>query len=196
MDFARVIEQVCGRLDVAGIRYALIGGFAMALRGVQRATMDLDFILMLEDMGKADAILSEFGYRRDFHSENVSHYRSSDQEWGRIDILHAFRGPALGMLQRAERIPVDASLTLPVVHVEDLVGLKIQALVNDPLRAISDWDDKTERAQLKKAVERRALPPRPARQVSLRSYMEFAAFAARFDRSAKPVRFTGEHWKL
>ena len=31
----------------------------MALRGVQRATMDLDFILMLEDMEKADAILSE-----------------------------------------------------------------------------------------------------------------------------------------
>lgn len=56
--------------------------------------------------------------------------------------------------------------------------------------------NKTEQVQLKKAVERRALPQPPVRQVSPRSYMEFAAFAARFDRSAKPVRFTGEHWKL
>lgn len=141
MNFSKVIEEVCGRLDAAGIRYALIGGFAMALRGVQRATMDLDFILMLEDMEKAHAILCDLGYRREFHSENVSHYLAPDQEWGRIDILHAFRGPTLGMLQRAERLAVDATLALPVVHVEDLVGLKIQGMVNDPSRAVADWDD-------------------------------------------------------
>lgn len=46
VNFSRVIDQVCGRLDAAGIRYALIGGFAMALRGVQRATMDLDWELL------------------------------------------------------------------------------------------------------------------------------------------------------
>jgi hypothetical protein len=141
VNFSKVIEEVCGRLDAAGIRYALIGGFAMALRGVQRATMDLDFILMLEDMEKAHAILCDLGYRREFHSENVSHYLAPDHDWGRIDILHAFRGPTLGMLERAERLPVDATLTLPVVHVEDLVGLKIQGLVNDPSRAVADWDD-------------------------------------------------------
>lgn len=50
MNFAQVINAVCGQLDAAGVRYALIGGFAMALRGVQRATMDLDFILMLETL--------------------------------------------------------------------------------------------------------------------------------------------------
>ena len=44
MNFALVIAEVCGRLDAAHIRYALIGGFAMALRGVQRATMDLDIL--------------------------------------------------------------------------------------------------------------------------------------------------------
>lgn len=38
---------------------------------------------------------------------------AKDDELGRIDILHAFRGPTLGMLDRAERIkvakPVDFS---------------------------------------------------------------------------------------
>ena len=141
MNFAKVIADVCGRLDKAGVRYALIGGFAMALRGVQRATMDLDFILMLEDLAKADAILVELGYRRNFHSENVSHYTSAAADWGRIDLLHAFRGPSLGMLRRAERLKVDAELQLPVVQIEDLIGLKIQALVNDPSRAVGDWGD-------------------------------------------------------
>lgn len=113
----------------------------MALRGVQRATMDLDFILMLEDMEKADEILRGFGYERFFHSANVSQYRSTDQDWGRIDILHAFRGPTLGMLQRAECLPVIEGLTIRVVHLEDIIGLKVQALVNNPTRTTRDWSD-------------------------------------------------------
>jgi len=141
MNFAHVIATLCRRLDAAQIRYALIGGFAMALRGVQRATMDLDFILMLDDLKIAHSILTELGYRREFHSENVSHYLNPDEAWGRIDILHAFRGPSLGMLRRAERLPVNADLTLPVVAIEDIIGLKIQAIANDPPRALADWHD-------------------------------------------------------
>jgi hypothetical protein len=141
MDFLKVISQVVGDFQSAGVHYALIGGFAMALRGVQRATTDLDFILLLEDMPKADAILARYGYQRVFHSENVSHYISPDVEWGRIDILHAFRRPSMGMLERAESIAVSDQLSLRVVQLEDLIGLKVQALVNDPARAEGDWSD-------------------------------------------------------
>jgi len=143
MDFAQVIATLSHRLDSSKVRYALIGGFAMALRGVQRATMDLDFILMLDDLGIADRILTELGYRREFHSENVSHYLNPDDAWGRIDILHAFRGPSLGMLERAERLPISSDITLPVVTIEDIIGLKVQALANDPTRAVGDWHDIT-----------------------------------------------------
>lgn len=141
MNFAQVISAVCGKLDQAGVRYAVIGGFSMALRGVQRATMDLDVLLMLEDLEIADRILTGCGYRREFHSENVSHYMAGDSAWGRIDILHAFRGPSLGMLRRAERLPAGDDMTLPVATIEDIAGLKIQALVNDPARRVSDWND-------------------------------------------------------
>jgi len=141
MNFHQVIGEVTSRLDAAGIRYGLIGGFAMALRGVQRATVDLDFILMLEDMEKADSILQSSGYTRAFSNKNVSHYMGKEQELGRIDIIHAFRGPTLGMLERVDRIEVVAGLTLPVVQIEDIIGLKIQATVNAPGRASSDWAD-------------------------------------------------------
>ena len=141
MDFELVIRKVVGALEAAGVNYALIGGFAMGLRGVQRATMDLNFILMLENMGKADAILRGFGYERIFHSPNVSQYQSTEGDWGRIDILHAFRGPTLGMLRRAEALPVLDGLSIRVVHLEDIIGLKVQALVNNPARATRDWAD-------------------------------------------------------
>ena len=141
MNFVKVIEEVTSQLDAEGLHYALIGGFAMALRGVQRATVDLDFILMLEDWEKTDQIFQASGYIRAFKSENVSHYMAKNDELGRIDILHAFRGPTLGMLERAERIEVSDGLTLPVVQIEDIIGLKIQAAVNSPQRATSDWAD-------------------------------------------------------
>lgn len=141
MDFLQIIRKVCGSLDAAGVRYALIGGFAMALRGVQRATVDLDFILMLQDLDHADRVLRAAGFRREFHSENVSHYLADQPEPGRIDLLHAFRAPSLSMLRRADRIPVADGLDVPVVQAEDIVGLKVQAAVNDPRRADEDWSD-------------------------------------------------------
>lgn len=141
MNFDLVIRRVVRTFEAAEIHYALIGGFAMALRGVQRATMDLDFILMLEDMAKADEILRAAGYERIFHSPNVSQYQSPERDWGRIDILHAFRGPTLGMLKRAEALPVLDDLTIRVVQVEDIIGLKVQAVVNNPARETRDWAD-------------------------------------------------------
>ena len=141
MNFLKVIETVTAELDTSRIRYALIGGFAMALRGIQRATVDLDFILMLDDLKRADAIFIQAGYERAYQSENVSHYISKDLELGRIDILHAFRGPTLSMLERADRIEIEPGHTLPVVQIEDIIGLKIQASVNDPKRNTRDWMD-------------------------------------------------------
>lgn len=113
----------------------------MAMRGVQRATLDADFILLADDLDVAHSILQSLGYRREFHSENVSHYMGMEPMLGRVDLLHAFRAATLGMLERAERLQLVPGCSIPVVHVEDLIGLKVQAVCNDPSRAISDWSD-------------------------------------------------------
>ena len=141
MDFVKVIAEVVGELEREQVRYALIGGFAMALRGVQRATMDLDFILLLDDLPRTDLVLTKFGYRRAFHSENVSHYLSAESAWGRIDILHAFRAPSMAMLGRADTIEIAEGVALKVAQSEDIIGLKVQALTNDMERAEQDWHD-------------------------------------------------------
>ena len=141
MNFNKVISTVISELESVGVHYALIGGFALAMRGVQRATMDLDFILALEDMELADGILCSHGYKRVYRSENVSHYLSSESAWGRIDILHAFRRPSLNMLERADLLEVSPGLSLRVAKTEDLIALKLQALRNDPQRETGDWAD-------------------------------------------------------
>lgn len=141
MNLAENLERIVTALDSKDIRYALIGGMAMAMRGIQRATLDLDFILLLNDLDETNRILEGHGYRRAFHSENVSHYIGSSADLGRIDILHAFRSASLGMLDRAERLPWPAGICVPVAQTEDLIGLKLQACVNDPTRQPRDWSD-------------------------------------------------------
>ena len=216
MDFGRVLKEVVGAMETAGLRYALIGGFAMSLRRVQRATADLDFILALEDLETLDALLERFGYRRVFRSENVSHYDAADSAWGRIDILHAFRKPSLGMLQRAEPVEVEPGFRIRVARVEDIIGLKVQAMSNNPARTESDVHDirllvRAAREQgsaldweLLRAANSRPTPGSPGREnepprrrlLTPREYIEIATFASRLDRSRKSIDFSGTNWKL
>jgi predicted nucleotidyltransferase len=140
MDFLRALAELTEKLDAEAVRYALIGGFGMAMRGVQRATVDLDFVLAMEDLDRSDQALRELGFRRYFHTDNVSHYRH-DELVERIDLLHAFRRPSMAMLERAERIELEKGLAVPVAAVEDIIGLKVQAMSNDPARAEQDWLD-------------------------------------------------------
>jgi len=141
MDLYQSIRHLTTRLDEAKLVYAVIGGMAMALRGVQRATFDLDFLLMFSDLEVARQILGEEGYTCIYQSENVSHYQKQGDGLARVNVLHAFRGPSLSMLRRAERLRLGNECLLPVVKIEDLIGLKIQAAINDPGRAPGDWSD-------------------------------------------------------
>jgi hypothetical protein len=141
MDFASTLPKIIAHFEGANLRYALIGGLAMALRGVQRTTLDADFIILADDLETCHSILQALGYQRAFHTENVSHYLSADPALGRVDLLHAFRPATLGMLARAERLPLTPDCGIPVVHTEDLIGLKVQAACNDASRATGDWSD-------------------------------------------------------
>jgi len=102
VDFEKILKLLIADFNKEEIRYALIGGFGMGLLGVARATIDLDFLIAREDIPKIDIVMKKYGYRRVFHSENVSQYNSDIGVFGSIDFLHAFRVHSLNMLDRAQ----------------------------------------------------------------------------------------------
>lgn len=142
MDFEKVLEIITREFTNAKIRYALIGGFAMGALGIVRSTMDLDFLVDARDLTALEKILNRHGYTCIFKTENVSQYVSDINIYGTIDFLHAFRKASLGMIERSKHIPVfDEKLTIRVVIPEDIIGLKLQALVNDPSRTNREYAD-------------------------------------------------------
>ena len=142
MDFERVLRAVLQEFEQRRIRYAAVGGFALGVLKVPRTTMDVDFLVHRDDLESLHDILSGLGYRREVQTENVSHYRHADPIWGNIDALHAFRSFSLAMLERAQDYPIfHGALTVKVLQPEDVIGFKVQAMANNPLRVTKDLVD-------------------------------------------------------
>jgi len=141
MDFKLVLERLLNAFERENIRYALMGGFAMGLWGVGRTTVDVDFLVNRDDMQKVDAIMNQLGYECKYRSENVSQYVSPLKIFGEVDFLHAFREASLQMLQRAEEKEVFGAIKIKSLIPEDLIGLKLQAIKNNPERQQSEMED-------------------------------------------------------
>jgi hypothetical protein len=142
VDFERVLRALLAGFDREHIRYAAIGGFALGILGVPRTTMDLDFLVHRDDLGKLHELLTTLGYHRLVQTENVSQYRHPDSLWGSVDFVHAFRKTSLAMLQRAKSYSVfGKKQAVKAADPEDVIGLKVQAMTNDPDRRSQELAD-------------------------------------------------------
>lgn len=104
--------------------------------------MDLDFLVSRDDLQKLDGLLNQLGYTLSFRSENVSQFSHSEPAWGGLDFIHAFRQISVRMLDQAEDLPVlGGKHYLRTAQPEDVIGLKIQAMFNDPQRRTQDQRD-------------------------------------------------------
>ena len=142
MEFEFVLKKLLKEFEDKNIRYVLIGGFGMGVLGIARTTFDIDFLVHKSDLGKLHQILISIGYELRFQTENVSHYAGKEQQLGNIDFIHAFREISLKMLgRRMEKKIFEGEIPIYVVQPEDLIGLKIQAMANDPQRKFRELAD-------------------------------------------------------
>lgn len=142
MNFEKVLDKLIVSFDKNNIDYGLIGGFALGLWGVVRATADLDFLVDKQKEAVLKETMKRFDYNIFLETENVIQFDNNNDILGNIDFLYAFRTPSLEMLKRAVTKDVfDEKIRIKVVIPEDLIGLKIQSLVNNPERKVFDWAD-------------------------------------------------------
>ena len=122
-------------------RAALIGGFALPLHGVQRATGDVDFLVDVEASDALHEALGSAGARCLYRSEDAANY-AAGPGLSPVDFISARRERARDMLRRARPMLLrGARLRVPVVDAEALIGLKLQAVVNAPARRAQDQAD-------------------------------------------------------
>jgi predicted nucleotidyltransferase len=142
VDFYTVLGFLIEDFGKQNVSYALMGGFAMGAYGIVRATTDLDFLIAADDLEAAKKVMQDRGYRCIYESENVAQFASDLKPFGAVDFLLAFRPVSKEMLERKKDVPVfEGELLLSVLAPEDIIGLKIQSLVNNPERKERDEGD-------------------------------------------------------
>jgi hypothetical protein len=142
MDLKKALTLIIAEFGKNDVDYALIGGFAIGALGVPRSTIDLDFLVPADVLHKVEAIMLALGYKKVFASENASQYVSPSAEMGEVDFLHAFRPLSVKMLAGAEPIPVfGKEARVKVLKAEDIIGLKLQSINNNPARLAKDNSD-------------------------------------------------------
>lgn len=73
------INKVCLELDRHGVRYAIVGGYGVALHGAVRGTIDIDIVVNwdLHTLRKTEKALGSIGLvsRLPINSDDVYHFR-------------------------------------------------------------------------------------------------------------------------
>ena len=142
MDFKQVLSFLTSEFNKHNIDYALIGGFALGILGIMRTTMDMDFLVQKDDVEKVKAVLENYTYKCIYITENVSQYVSDIDSHGTLDFIHAFRPISLRMLKEKQiKTIYNGDMAIPVLKPEDIIGLKVQALANNPKREELDKSD-------------------------------------------------------
>jgi hypothetical protein len=131
MNFPNLLKQIDTIFNNCQIRYALIGGYAVAAWGEERATRDID-LLCAED---SSIVIAELKKERLHFEHRVGDWEDPIAEVIRIDlgtaenpfeadILFGIKNAPAGILTRVRSIPIE-DFAIPVTSPEDMILLKL-----------------------------------------------------------------------
>ena len=134
MNVKEVLKTLIARFHQKKVDFALSGGMALSTMGIFRFTKDIDFVVPEVDKETVHDIMTELGYeRQDFSTEEIVSYFSPLKVFGQVDFLLARRKYTKAMVRRARKRSIfDGEFEVKTLRPEDMVGLKIQAIANDP----------------------------------------------------------------
>jgi hypothetical protein len=112
------LTAVESRLQDRAIPHALIGGLALGVHKVIRATVDLDYLVDSTRESEVYAFMTDLGFSSLRRTEELSNYSLAHVH---VDFVHAHREYSRAMLQRAPTVEF-LSLRLPVATVEDVIA--------------------------------------------------------------------------
>ncbi len=130
---ADLLGKVLRLLDGRGVPAALVGGMALAIHGVSRASFDFDLLCRdprLLDRGAWTPLRKEGARieirRGDRHDPFVGLVRLSAENQADVRVLVGLRRWLEGVLERRQIVPLEDG-SVPVVVPADLILLKLDA---------------------------------------------------------------------
>lgn len=141
MDFGRVLQTIGEFFDRTGFRYAVIGAFGLHTYGLSRGTFDMDFVTRTEAQAPLVTFLESLGYETLHVSAGYSNHIHALAAFGRIDFVYVGGETSERLFRDVKMMPGPGGRLVPVPRPEHLAAMKVQAMRNDPQRALRELDD-------------------------------------------------------
>lgn len=126
-DLNTIFEFVDREFLSRNLRVLLVGGHAVNVHGHTRATLDVDFLVVMEDEAQIRALMKEKGYTNQSSHGNVlfCHHPASQL---RIDFLKTDSHTMDVLWQSKLERPSGTKPGCPVIGLEHLIAMKLSAL--------------------------------------------------------------------
>lgn len=141
MDFSTVLQRVRSLLDEMGVRYAVIGGLAMAAYGLSRTTLDLDLVVDAPSQEAVIQGMERLGYETVHRSLGYSNHVHADSAMGNVDFVYVEGETADRLFAAIRGVAGPRGSSMPVPSPEHLAAMKVVAMRNDPQRAFQEQSD-------------------------------------------------------
>lgn len=133
-----IVARACRKTASSVI---LIGGQAVGVRGYQRVTLDVDFMVTEADYEKLKPAICAEGYRETVRTDVAAKLRAESEHLIDIDFMfveaETFRG-----IQKESKAETFQDVQFLVPKPEHLIALKLHAIKQQPdLRELKDLND-------------------------------------------------------
>lgn len=139
MDFIKIIRILSSHFTARNIPYMVVGGVALGIWGIQRATKDLDFMIRNLDKPTVDSIMKGEGYTLFNEAGGFVQYEHFLVVYGLVDYLLSRSPIGEAMINRAVEKDLGEDIgTIRVATPEDIFILKM--LPNSAKRPLDRQD--------------------------------------------------------
>ena len=132
------LRSIADALRAAGTRFALVGGFAISVRGQPRFTRDVDVVVVVNTDREMEALifdLTAHGYRTVALVEHEARLRLSTARLAApggliVDLIAATCGIEREIVERSQSLLVASAGELPVARAEELLAMKVLSMTD------------------------------------------------------------------
>jgi predicted nucleotidyltransferase len=143
-----LLEQIQREAEREGVRFVVIGGFAVIAHGYERSTADLDLLVRREDQPQWQALLGGLGYQLINDGGNFLQFAQTRAEEWPLDLMLVRQPTFDGILAQAQETSL-LGARVRLVSLEHLIALKLHALKQARLRRfLKDFQDVVELIQV------------------------------------------------
>jgi hypothetical protein len=122
-----IFRRIADGIRAGEFRAVLFGGFALPAYGVERLTLDVDFMITDADLPAFQKGLAEVEYRMVFRSAQYARFQARSEELRDIDTVFV-DGAVMDAVWRDRENHVWNGVELPVVSLPMLLATKLHAL--------------------------------------------------------------------